>query len=147
MSESTKLAGLSAELKKAKQEIKDQKARAAKQMAEFRKEMRSQRSAMLGLIKDGKVSPDVNKIDNNKNKNSNSKPKQGPKEPTKEELRLQKVRDKVKKAKASKLRGQGGGGTLNSPVKKLADRSGLTGPLRRKLNKGGVVKKKVVRKK
>lgn len=66
-------------------------------MAEFRKDMRSQRSAMLALIKDGKVSPDVNKIDNNQNKNSNSKPKQGPKEPTKEELRLQKVRDKVKK--------------------------------------------------
>lgn len=146
MSESKKLAGLSAELKKAKQEIKDQKARTAKQMAEFRRVMAKQKSAMAALIKEGKVSPDVNKTDNNQNKNRNLGTKQGPKEPTKEELRLQKVRDKVKKAKASKLRGRGGGGTLNSPVKKLTDRSGLTGPLRRKMNKGGIAKK-IVRKK
>ena len=48
------------------------------------------------------------------------------------------------KAKASRLSGKGGGGTLNSPIKKLADGSGLSGPLRRKMNKGGIVKKKVV---
>tara|TARA_R110000765_G_scaffold396373_1_gene490229 strand:- start:49 stop:486 length:438 start_codon:yes stop_codon:yes gene_type:complete len=142
MTEKITLAGLSAKLKEAKQEVKDQKARAAKQMAEFRKEMRSQRSAMLGLIKDGKVSADVNKIDNNQNKNrSTPKPKQGPKEPTKEELRLQKIRDKVKKAKATKrLSGRGGGGTM-TPIKPQ-DRTGLSGPLRRKMNKGGSVKKK-----
>ena len=78
----------------------------------------------------------------------------------KESPKIQGLREQLKNAKAElknaklnvkkqlgslyedrkQFRGQGGG-TLNMPSQKLKDRSGLTGPLRRKLNTGGLVKK------
>ena len=49
--------------------------------------------------------------------------------------------DEVKpKTKPKRLSGRGGGGTM-TPIKPQ-DRTGLSGPLRRKMNKGGPVKKK-----
>jgi len=49
--------------------------------------------------------------------------------------------DEVKpKTKPKRLSGRGGGGTM-TPIKPQ-DRTGLSGPLRRKMNKGGSVKKK-----
>lgn len=44
------------------------------------------------------------------------------------------------KPKTARLSGRGGGGTM-TPIKPQ-DRTGLSGPLRRKMNKGGSVKKK-----
>jgi len=143
MTEKTKLAGLSAELKKAKLEIKVAKARSAKELADIREWGKQQRSAINDLIKSGKMSADEakswNKTDNNQNK-KDPKPKQGPKEPTKAEKKVKEIRSTVKKAKATKRRsGRGGGGTMT--LYKGTDRTGLTGPLRRKMNKGGSVKK------
>ena len=65
------LAGLSAELKKTKAEVKAQKILLAKQMAEARRFAQQQRAAMESLIKSGKVPANVNQKDNNQNKNKN----------------------------------------------------------------------------
>ena len=107
------LAGLSAELKKTKAEVKAQKILLAKQMAEARRYAQQQRAAMESLIKSGKVPANVNQKDNNQNKNRNVKPKQGPKKPTKAEEKLQKIRSTVKNYK-TKTSGKGAGGNVRN---------------------------------
>ena len=107
------LAGLSAELKKTKAQVKVQKILLAKQMAEAQKFAQQQRAAMESLIKSGKVPANVNQKDNNQNKNKNVKPKQKPKKQTKAEEKLQKIRSTVKNYKA-KTSGKGGGGNLGN---------------------------------
>ena len=107
------LAGLSAELKKTKAEVKAQKIKLAKQMADARRFMQQQRAAMTSLIKSGKVPANVNQTDNNQNRNKNVKPKQGPKEPTKAEKKLDKIRSTVKGYKA-KTSGKGAGGSVRN---------------------------------
>ena len=52
-----------------------------------------------------------------------------------------KARHKIEEIKPKpKLRGQGGGGTMT--LYKVQDRTGLSGPLRRKMSKGGLARKK-----
>jgi len=65
-----------AQLKKAKNDLIRREARIAKQMADFKKWSTNQKSAINELIRSGKVSPDVNKVDNN-----NNKTQQGPNKP------------------------------------------------------------------
>lgn len=67
---------VAAQLKKAKNELTRRETRIAKQMADFKKWSANQKSAINELIRSGKVSPDVNKVDNNKNKTQ-----QGPNKP------------------------------------------------------------------
>ena len=68
---------VAAQLKKAKNELTRRETRIAKQMADFKKWSSNQKSAINELIKSGKVSPDVNKVDNN----NNNKTQQGPNKP------------------------------------------------------------------
>jgi|TARA_B100000902_G_scaffold371850_1_gene398327 hypothetical protein len=67
---------VAAQLKKAKNDLIRREARIAKQMADFKKWSANQKSAINELIRSGKVSADVNKVDNN-----NNKTQQGPNKP------------------------------------------------------------------
>ena len=67
---------IAAQLQKAQNELTRRETRIAKQLADFRKFATQQESAMNKLIKSGKVSADVNKVDNTKNQT-----KQGPNKP------------------------------------------------------------------
>ena len=67
---------IAAQLQKAQNELTRRETRIAKQLADFRKWSKQQEAGMKKLIASGKVSADVNKVDNTKNQT-----KQGPNKP------------------------------------------------------------------